>query len=74
MRGAIGLDELRNGFPQEFEVHTSDSDRTLQYVLRPMRACDDTSAPLKDARNVLVVTDQVPPFPTLAVPTIVLPS
>jgi len=23
-------------FPQEFEVYTSDSDRTLQYVLRPM--------------------------------------
>jgi signal transduction histidine kinase len=49
--------KLRNGFPQEFEVHTADGDRTLQYVLRPMRAGDDSGAQPKDARNVLVVTD-----------------
>jgi len=49
--------KLRNGFAQEFEVYSSDSDRTLQYVLRPMRTGDDTAAPPKDARNVLVVTD-----------------
>jgi signal transduction histidine kinase len=49
--------KLRNGFPQEFEVYTADSDRTLQYVLRPMRTGDDTAAQPKDARNVLVVTD-----------------
>jgi signal transduction histidine kinase len=51
------LPKLRNGFPQEFEVYAPDSDRTLQYVLRPMRTGDDTAAPLNDARNVLVVTD-----------------
>jgi signal transduction histidine kinase len=51
------LSKLRNGFAQEFEVYTSASDTTLQYVLRPMRTGDDTAAPLKDARNVLVVTD-----------------
>src|SRR5882757_9031848 len=49
--------KLRNSFPQEFEVYSSGSDRTLQYVLRPMRAGDDTAAPPTDARNVLVVTD-----------------
>jgi len=58
---ASGLREaflkLRSGLPQEFEVYSSDSDRTLQYILRPMRTGDDSAAPLKDARNVLVVTD-----------------
>ena len=57
---ASGLKEawpkLRNGFPQEFEVYSSDSDRTLQYMLRPMRTGDDSSAQLRDARNVLVVS------------------
>jgi signal transduction histidine kinase len=51
------LPKLLNGIPQEFEVYSSDSDRTLQYVLRPMRAGEVTSAQPKDARSVLVVTD-----------------
>jgi signal transduction histidine kinase len=58
---ARGLKEafvkLQNGFAQEFEVYASEGDRTLQYVLRPMRAGDDSAAQPKDARNVLVVTD-----------------
>ena len=49
--------QLRNGLPQEFEVYSPDSDRTLQYMLRPMRTGDDSSAQLRDARNVMVVTD-----------------
>jgi signal transduction histidine kinase len=48
---------LKEGVPQEFEVYAPDSDRTLQYVLRPMRAGDDAAAPPMDARNVLVVSD-----------------
>jgi len=49
--------KLQNGLPQEFEVYTPDSDRTLQYVLRPMRTGEDAAAPPKDARNIMVITD-----------------
>ena len=51
------LPKLYEGLPQEFEVYSAAGDRTLQYVLRPMRAREDAPAQPKDARSVLVVTD-----------------
>jgi signal transduction histidine kinase len=51
------LPRLREGVPQEFEDYSAAADRTLQYVLRPMRADEDAPAQPKDARSVLVVTD-----------------
>jgi signal transduction histidine kinase len=51
------LPRLREGLPQEFEAYSAAEDRTLQYVLRPMRADEDAPAQPKDARSVLVVTD-----------------
>ena len=35
------LPKLYEGLPQEFEVYSAAGDRTLQYVLRPMRARED---------------------------------
>jgi signal transduction histidine kinase len=51
------LPKLREGIPQEFEDYSAAADRTLQYVLRPMRADEDAPAQPKDVRSVLVVTD-----------------
>jgi signal transduction histidine kinase len=51
------LPKLKGGEPQEFEVYSPVSDQTLQFTLRPMRAGEDTNAPVPDSRTVLVVSD-----------------
>jgi signal transduction histidine kinase len=51
------LPKLNGGEPQEFEVYSPVSDQTLQFTLRPMRAGEDTNAPVPDSRTVLVVSD-----------------
>jgi signal transduction histidine kinase len=51
------LPKLKGGEPQEFEVYSPDSDQTLQFTLRPMRAADDMSPAVRESRTVLVVSD-----------------
>jgi signal transduction histidine kinase len=51
------LPKLKGDEPQEFEVYSPVSDQTLQFTLRPMRAGEDTNAPVPDSRTVLVVSD-----------------
>jgi signal transduction histidine kinase len=51
------LPKLKGEEPQEFEVYSPVSDQTLQFTLRPMRAGEDTNAPVPDSRTVLVVSD-----------------
>src|ERR1700688_3257996 len=51
------LPKLRRGETQEFEFYSPANDQTLQFTLRPMFTLDDTSAPPRDTRSVLVVTN-----------------
>jgi signal transduction histidine kinase len=51
------LAKLKGGDPQEFEVYSPVSDQTLQFILRPMRAGEDSSSAGRDSRTVLVVSD-----------------
>jgi signal transduction histidine kinase len=51
------LPKLKGGEPQEFEVYSPQSDQTLQFTLRPMRAGDEMNQPVPDSRTVLVVSD-----------------
>jgi signal transduction histidine kinase len=51
------LPKLHRGETHEFEFYSPGKDQTLQFTSRPMRTVDDTSAPPRDTRSVLVVTD-----------------
>jgi signal transduction histidine kinase len=54
---SAALPRLQEGIAQEFECQDAQSNRALQFVLRPMRSGDDPHDHVRDTRSVLLVND-----------------
>ncbi len=54
---AAAMPKLREGCAQEFEWHAAADNRTLQFVLRPMRSGDEAADAPRDSRIVLLIND-----------------
>jgi hypothetical protein len=54
---SAALPRLQEGIAQEFECQDAQSNRALQFVLRPMRSGDEPHDHVRDTRSVLLVND-----------------